>query len=235
MCPVTCISGIDTDIGKSVATGLMARSLLSQGYSVITQKVVQTGCRGVAEDILRHRELMGIDLLPEDLNGLTCPYVFSKPCSPHLAADLAGTQIDLQRIRGATEKLSMDFEHVLLEGAGGLLVPLTRDCTFLDYLQEQGYPLILVSSPRLGSINHTLSALELARGRGITVRGIVYNCYSQGDAEIRRDSRKMFVRYLQAYGFPAHVIDLETVQSYLAQEKNFNCLELFQEEMEKKS
>ncbi|MBU0959939.1 MAG: dethiobiotin synthase, partial [Proteobacteria bacterium] len=102
---VTCISGIDTDIGKSVATGLMARSLSSSGYSVITQKLVQTGCHGVAEDIQRHRQLMGIDLLPEDLNGLTCPYVFSKPCSPHLAAELEGTAVDPERIRKATERL----------------------------------------------------------------------------------------------------------------------------------
>jgi len=224
---VTCISGIDTDIGKSVATGLMARSLSSSGYSVITQKLVQTGCHGVAEDIQRHRQLMGIDLLPEDLNGLTCPYVFSKPCSPHLAAELEGTAVDPERIRKATERLAAKFDHVLLEGAGGLLVPLTRNLTFLDYLQEQGYPLILVSSPRLGSINHTLSALELARGRGITVRGIVYNCYGASDAEISRDSREVFAHFLQVYGFSACVVDLESADSYVDQGKFFDCMQLF--------
>ncbi|MCK5071639.1 MAG: dethiobiotin synthase, partial [Desulfocapsa sp.] len=94
MCPVICISGIDTDIGKTIATGLLAKALLSQGYSVITQKVAQTGCTGISEDILKHRELMDTGLYPEDTNGLTCPYVFSKPCSPHLAAELSQTQID---------------------------------------------------------------------------------------------------------------------------------------------
>ncbi len=62
---VTCISGIDTDIGKTIATGLMAKTLLQSGYSVITQKIVQTGCNGIAEDIIAHRELMGIKLQPE--------------------------------------------------------------------------------------------------------------------------------------------------------------------------
>ncbi|HID01809.1 MAG TPA: dethiobiotin synthase, partial [Desulfobacterales bacterium] len=73
MCPVTCISGIDTNIGKTIATGLMARTLLEQGYSVITQKVVQTGCKGIAEDILQHRKLMRVELFPEDKDGMTCP------------------------------------------------------------------------------------------------------------------------------------------------------------------
>ncbi len=229
MCPVTCISGIDTDIGKSVATGLMARALLAAGHTVVTQKMVQTGCQGVAEDILYHRELMGIELLPEDLEGLTCSYVFAKPCSPHLAAKLEGRTVDPERIRQATDTLLAGFDHVLLEGAGGLLVPLTREVTFLDYLQEQGYPLILVSSPRLGSINHTLSALELAQGRGITVKGIVYNCYGSSDGEIRQDSRELFIHFLRSYGFSAPVIDLDGVESYLDQDKNFNCLQLFEE------
>lgn len=82
---VICISGIDTDIGKTVATGLMAKALLLRGYSVITQKVAQTGCTGISEDIQEHRKLMGVELLSEDQDGLTCPYVFSKACSPVLS------------------------------------------------------------------------------------------------------------------------------------------------------
>ena len=123
---------------------------------------------------------------------------------------------------------SARYDYVLLEGAGGLLVPLTREMTFIDYLQQQGYPLILVSSPRLGSINHTLSALELAKGRGIEVKGIVYNCHADSDNEIRRDSRKLFVSYLQKYGFPPEVVDLESEDTYLDQGKQFDCLRLFE-------
>ncbi len=227
MCPVTCISGIDTDIGKTVATGLMAKALLSQGYSVITQKIAQTGCTGIAEDIQKHRELMGTDLYPEDISGLTCPYVFSKPCSPHLAAELAQTHIDLDKITRATRSLAENYEYVLLEGAGGLMVPLTRNITFLDYLQEQKYPLILVSSPRLGSINHTLSALELAKGRGITVKGIVYNCYGSCDTTICNDSRKIFFSALQQYGFSQTVVDMNSLESYQKTNKIFDCLQLF--------
>ena len=225
---VTCISGIDTDIGKTIATGLMAKSLLQSGYSVITQKIVQTGCNGIAEDIIAHRELMGIELQPEDESGLTCPYVFQKACSPHLAAELENKSINTSKISEATEHLRTHFDHVLLEGAGGLQVPLTREMTFLDYLQKQDYPLILVSSPRLGSINHTLSALELAKNRGIRVSGIVYNSFDSSDTVIGEDSRNIFLAALEKYGFPARLVTLESKTNYSRDGKKFPCLQLFE-------
>ncbi|EFA27827.1 dethiobiotin synthase [Haemophilus influenzae HK1212] len=80
------ISGIDTDVGKTVATGIYAKKLMEQGFSVITQKMIQTGCKNIADDLLVHRKIQGIDLTEEDLQGKTCPYVFEYPCSPHLAA-----------------------------------------------------------------------------------------------------------------------------------------------------
>ncbi len=213
---VTCVSGIDTDIGKTIVTGLLAKSLRSSGSTVITQKIAQTGCRGIAEDIISHRKIMGIDLLPEDQTGLTCPYVFSKACSPHLAAELENQSIDLKRITKATEKLAALYDHVILEGAGGLLVPLASDFTFLDYLEQHRYPLILVTSPRLGSINHTLAALELAKNRGIHVNGIVYNCYNAADPIITKDSRKIFLSALSKYGFPAVIIDLQNIKKVIS-------------------
>lgn len=228
MCPVICITGIDTDIGKTVATGLMAGALLSNGYTTITQKIVQTGCSGLADDIIMHRKLMGIDLLPEDFSRQTCPYTYRKPCSPHLAAKLEHTIINPEKITGATKSLAANYEYVLLEGAGGLLVPLTQDMSFLDYVQQQKYPLILVSSPRLGSINHTLSALELARGRGLEVKGIIYNCYGEYDEDIRYDSRKIMTSYLLKYGFSPNIVDLDCKDTYFKQGTQLDCMQLFE-------
>ena len=88
------VGGIDTDIGKTVATGWLAAKLMRQGFSVITQKIVQTGCTGISDDILVHRRLQNLPLLPEDTDGITCPYLFGYPCSPHLAARMAGARID---------------------------------------------------------------------------------------------------------------------------------------------
>lgn len=220
--PVIAVTGIDTNIGKTVVTGLLGRYLLGQGKRVISQKLVQTGCAGLAEDIIVHRNLMGQELQPEDYQGLTCPYVFAKACSPHLAASLAGQEIDLAVIRQATRTLTVHYEQVLLEGAGGLQVPLTAELTFLDYLEQEAYPLIVVSTPRLGSINHTLSALELARSRGLTVLGIIYNRYQESDSVIAEDSAQVFSSYLKRYGFRDCVIDLFGLEEYKQQERKLD-------------
>ena len=99
------ISGIDTDAGKSFATGVIARQLLNDVKKVITQKFIQTGNIGYSEDIDLHRKLMGIDYTEEDKSGLTMPEIFSYPASLHLASRLANRAIDFEKIENATKKL----------------------------------------------------------------------------------------------------------------------------------
>lgn len=195
------ISGIDTGIGKTVATGIYARKLMDQGFSVITQKPVQTGCQDFAEDLLVHRRLQGIDLTEEDRQGLTCPYLFSYPCSPHLAAKLENRRIETEIMQKSTALLAKRYDYVLIEGAGGLCVPYNERETVLDYVQSQGYPLILVTSGRLGSINHTLLSLELCRLRHISVKALIYNQYDNGDPLINSETQSYLKNYLTQH-FP---------------------------------
>ena len=227
---VYCITGIDTDIGKTIVTGLIGRYLAGNGVRVITQKVAQTGCTGMSEDIIRHRQIMGSPILEEDRQGLTCPYVFPVPCSPHLAARLAGKQISTEVIAQATDSLRAAYDIVLLEGAGGLLVPLDEDTTFLDYLQTQDYPLILVSSPRLGSINHTLSVMEILRRRNMRLCGIVYNCFQETDRRIAEDSAEVFSRFMTKNDFPDCLIRLNRLSEDMAMDQEPDFSRLFQEE-----
>lgn len=174
---------------------------------MITQKLVQTGCPdSTPEDILLHRHLMGQTWNAEDQAGLTCPYCFPFSASPHLAAHLSGTAIDPQILTLATETLAGRFDRVLVEGAGGLMVPLTEEITLLDYLAERAYPMILVTSPRLGSINHTLLSLEAIRKRNITLLGLVYNLHGDTPREIVRDSLAIFRSAMPRYGFPPRII-----------------------------
>ena len=187
------ITGIDTDIGKTYATGLVARFLRRRGISVITQKITQTGTSGaIADDILLHRRLMGIEPLPEDLDGTTCPYLFPFPASPHLAAELENAQIDPKVIADCTARLLEKFDIVLLEGAGGMNVPIRRDFLISDYVREHRYSMIVVTSGRLGSINHTLLTLEAATNRNIPVVGLVFNHYPPPDPVIRDDTMDIF-------------------------------------------
>lgn len=189
------ISGIDTNVGKTIATGLLARTLAAQGHTVITQKMIQTGCTGISEDIEMHRRLQGIPLQEEDRKGLTCPYLFSYPCSPHMAAAKDGSRIDLEVIGRATEQLRERYSYVLLEGAGGLMVPNDDHSLTVDYIREKKYALILVSSGKLGSINHTLLSLFAARQYGIEVKALVYNRYPEEDTLIEQNT----LEYLQGY------------------------------------
>ena len=194
------ISGIDTDVGKTVVTGLMARALHKSGVRVITVKMVQTGNIGYSEDLQRHRALMGVAAFPEDSMGLTAPQIFAFPSSPHLAARLEGKKVDLRRIEACVRTLAERYELVLVEGAGGLAVPLTEHLLTVDFVAAQGWELILVSSGKLGSLNHTLLSIEAAVTRGIKVRGVAYNFCSCADPVIDEESPRMIQLALRQAG-----------------------------------
>ena len=148
----------------------------------------ETGGGQVCEESEGHRRIQGIPFTEEDREGWTCPYIFSYPCSPHMAAAKDGRTIDLQVITQATERLRERYEYVLLEGAGGLMVPNDFQSLTIDYIRDQGYPLILVTSGKLGSINHTLLSLFAAEQYGIPVKAIVYNQYPHIDALIEANT-----------------------------------------------
>lgn len=196
------VGGIDTEIGKTVVTGWLARQWLDEGVDVITQKLVQTGCVGVSDDILLHRRIMGCGLFDEDHGGDTMPALYRYPASPHLAARLEGRALDLDAIDSATTRLRQRHERVLVEGAGGLMVPLTEQLLTIDYVARRGWPLLLVTSGRLGSINHTLLSLEAVAARGIALHGIAWNSRDDGSDEVIAAESRRFIREWTQVRFP---------------------------------
>lgn len=202
------VTGIDTGVGKTVATGLLARHLLRRGFSVVTQKLVQTGSGEPAEDIVAHRRLMGAPLLDVDRDGTTCPYVFPYPASPHLAARLAGREVDPAVLLAATRTLASRFDRVLVEGVGGVCVPLRPGVTVLDLAATARWPVVVVASARLGSVNHTLLTLEALGSRGLEVRGIVLNRAPEAPAPILEDARRTFREALAAHGWRDRLVEL---------------------------
>ena len=200
------VSGIDTGIGKTMATGLMAHSLASAGRDVITVKLVQTGNDGFSEDIDAHRAICGGVHFPEDDEGLTAPQIFKFPSSPLLAAALEGRTVDVEAISRAVRECAARHEIVLVESAGGLDVPLTDELLSIDLAAREKWPLVLVSCGRLGSINHTLLSLEAAKARSMTVAGVVWNWCEGADSRIDDDSCETTRSYLSRWGFSPAVV-----------------------------
>ena len=205
------VSGIDTGIGKTVATGLMALSLRKRGVDAITVKMVQTGNDGFSEDIDAHRAIMGGFRFPEDDLGLTAPQIFKFPSSPLLAARLEERAVDLDKISSAVAACAKRRDVVLVESAGGLDVPLTEDTLTADFAASQGWPLILVTCGRLGAINHILLSLDAAKVRGIPVAGVVHNSHLSSDPRLDEDAVESTLRHLSRLGLPQTLVRIPTV------------------------
>lgn len=205
------VTGIDTDAGKSFATGYLARTLADSGKRVTTMKFIQTGNHDYSEDIDIHRRIMGIPLQPEDLNHTTAPVIFSYPCSPQLAAAIDGLDIDFNKIDHSADSLDTTFDITLIEGAGGLMVPLTDDFWTIDYISTRRLPVALVTNGQLGSISHTLLALETLLTRKIPLHYILYNTYFDSDKTIVADTRDFLKRYLHKHFSEAQWIDIPPI------------------------
>ena len=205
---VVFVSGTGTGVGKTVATGAIARRLIECGRDAITVKMVQTGNTGYSEDLAAHRAMMGGKSFPEDAAGLTAPEIFSYPASAELAARLEGRKVDTRKIAAAIDACAAAHEVVLVESAGGLMVPLDDETLTIDFAAAHGWPLILVTNGTLGSINHALLSLEAAHARGIPVLAVVYDWAEDVPQEIDADTPKAIARWLEAHGIDAPVARL---------------------------
>lgn len=214
MSEVIFVSGIDTDAGKSYATGYLARRIAKSGRSVITQKFIQTGCREFSEDIELHRLIMGCGMLPEDLDHTTAPVIFTYPASAQLAARIDGRDIDLSIIDQATRRLAERYDTVLIEGAGGLMVPITDDFMAIDYAASRNLPVALVTNSRLGSINHTVLSLEAIASRNIRLHTVIYNTHFDSvDPVIAADTRAFIARYVERHFPGTPLIDIPSINT----------------------
>ena len=179
------ITGTDTGVGKTVVAGLFARYLSEKGYRAITQKWVQTGSKGFSEDLDTHLRLM--KKKREDIASYlpsAVAYNFKFACSPHLASRLEKRKISPARIKRSFESLSNAFDFVIIEGVGGLLVPITRKRLLIDIAKELNLPVLIVAQNKLGAINHTLLTIEALRARQMSLLGIVFNSAQKKENQI---------------------------------------------------
>lgn len=194
---VTFITGIGTDVGKSYATGWLARELSKDSTGgVITQKFIQTGNTEYSEDIAVHREIMGLPMQTVDRLHITAPVIFSYPASPDLASRLDGQELDFNLISEATATLRKEYAHVLIEGAGGIMVPLKGDYLTIDYIRDHDLPTVVVTNGQLGSVSDTLLTLSAIENAGIKLTALVYNPHFDKDKVISADTREYLEKWL---------------------------------------
>lgn len=202
--PVLFVTGIGTDVGKSFVTGWLAREIIASGKSCITQKMIQTGNTDFSEDIERHRQIMGTGYFNVDYSHVTAPIIFTYPASPHLASAIDGKKIDLSKISSATESLQEEFGHVLVEGAGGLMVPIDGEYLTANYISRHKLPVVVTVTGQLGSINHALLTFNALKSYGISLFAVVYNPHFDKDDTICTDTRAYLKEWL-SHHFPESI------------------------------
>ncbi|OGS45572.1 MAG: dethiobiotin synthase [Elusimicrobia bacterium RIFOXYD2_FULL_34_15] len=187
---VVFIAGTDTGVGKTTVTGLLARHLIKEGYRVVTQKWVQTGSNGLHTDVDVHLKFMGMKRENfKDYFSFMMPYVFKFASSPHLAASLEKKKININKIKKSLEILSEKFDIVIVEGTGGIMVPLKKKYLMIDIVKELNLPVLLVSANKLGTINHTILTVEALKKRNIKILGIIFNnMHNKDNPKILKDN-----------------------------------------------
>ncbi len=170
------VTGTDTGVGKTLVAAALLRAFAFGGLRVVGMKPVASGCRADAPD--RGNEdvaaLVGASNVRAPID-LVNPYCFEPAIAPHLAAQQAGTSISLTRIRECYESLAGLADRVVVEGAGGLLVPLGPGEDFGDLVRLLDLSVVLVVGMRLGCLNHALLTAEAIRSRGVPFAGWVAN------------------------------------------------------------
>ncbi len=170
------ITGTDTGIGKTYVACQLIRHYVAQGYRVVGMKPVAAGCdlvdgQWVNEDVALLTQASNV---PAPMH-LVNPYCFKDPIAPHIAAEKEGIEIQLDVIQRAYDALSALADIVVVEGAGGILVPHNAHYTIADLIARLNIPVLFVVGMRLGCINHALLTMEVMQARGLTVSAWVAN------------------------------------------------------------
>ncbi|MBI4839107.1 MAG: dethiobiotin synthase [Nitrospirae bacterium] len=170
------ITGTDTGVGKTYTAAGLLNALKKMGINACPMKPVETGCniqkgKLIPQDAVTLINASGIS---EPLDVIN-PYRLRPPLAPSVAAEMEKTAIKKQKIFSAYRYLLNKYDITVVEGAGGIMTPVYKKYLFLDLIKDLGLPVIIVSKPVLGTINHTLLTIATARSRKINILGIIIN------------------------------------------------------------
>jgi dethiobiotin synthetase len=196
------VTGTDTEVGKTVVASAIAHAAREAGDRVA---VFKPAVSGLDDYPLRPEIWESAPELPDHAllrlaagskqgDEEVAPYRFGPPVSPHLAAELAGESIDPDALRGASLAATENANLFICEGVGGFLVPLTADYLVRDLARDLALPVVIVASPGLGTINHTLLTIEAVRDAGLDVAAVVLNRWPANPSPMETSNRETIAR-----------------------------------------
>ena len=187
--PGLLITGTDTGVGKTVIAGAIAQWFLRRGISTGVCKPVATGCVRRREGLVSEdAEFLAVCADTAESLDTICPQRFAEPLAPAVAADRARQPLDWDAIQRSLREISSQHQVLIVEGIGGVMVPMDADHTFLHVAHWLGLPAVVVARPGLGTINHTLLTIGALRSAGVVVAGVVVNRYPAENATIAQES-----------------------------------------------
>lgn len=191
------VTGTDTDAGKTVVIAGLAGAIKARGINTGVMKPVASGGIRKGKNFLSQDALfLAGSINSDDELELINPITLELPLSPLAASRLEKKEINLESIRRAYHKLRQRHDFLLVEGIGGLLVPIKKDYFVADMAAEMGLPIIIVARLNLGTINHTLLTVNEASRRGISIKGIIFNCAKNRDTGLAEKTNPDLIKEL---------------------------------------
>jgi dethiobiotin synthetase len=189
------VTGTDTEVGKTIVAAAICAAAAARGISVAAFKPVVTGLDEPVVDWPRDHELLasaaGAGQSPDDV----APYRFGPAVSPHLAAQMAGETVDPKRLVGAAQAQAEKADALVVEGVGGLLVPLAHDYLVRDFAGELSLPVVIAARPGLGTISHSLLTIEAARAVALRIQAVVLTPWPDEPSDMERSNMETIERF----------------------------------------
>jgi len=221
------ITGTDTDVGKTVVSAGLALVLRSQGIRVGVMKPIATGCMNFGKRLVSADAAFLMEAAENEWTGYSSPSRYKHPVAPNVAAELEKREVDLDQIRKAYAELEKNYDFLIIEGVGGLMVPINPKYYVTDLIREFKLPMVVVAKPGLGTINHTLLTIDAARIRGLDVKGIIFNRVPRANLSIAEMSNPKVISELSKIPILGSLPDIEDMD---VERGKFGSLrEMFQE------
>jgi dethiobiotin synthetase len=183
------ITGTDTGVGKTLIAGAIAKILADKGHKVGVFKPIATGCKRKWDGLISSDTEFLAYCANSNLSlSTTTPVCYRTPAAPIVCAAREGNAIDFDKIAATYKDICQNSDIVLVEGIGGVRVPLTEQFDLLDLAVEFALPAVIVSRPNLGTINHTLMTIDCVRAAELKIAGIIVNGYNAADSTAAEDT-----------------------------------------------